>query len=90
MKQQTMTMKGGNTDELYAGDGRLKMAESLVEQHPDVATVTQKWGRYQHHVNYAPFKKNKLRFKPGEEERIRDLGVDNYGMVLQHRVGCRS
>ena len=86
-KTATMTMKGGNTDELYAGDGRLKMAESLVEQHPDVATVTQKWGRYQHHVNYAPFKKNKLRFKPGEEERIRDLGVDNYGMVLQHRVG---
>ena len=28
-KSVTMTMKGGNTDELYAGDGRLKMAQSL-------------------------------------------------------------
>lgn len=30
-KQTTMKMKGGNTDELYDGDGRLKMAQSLQE-----------------------------------------------------------
>lgn len=62
-KMPTMTMKGGNTDELYAGDGRLKMAESLREQHPDIVTITEKWGRPQHHVNYKVFRKNKLVLK---------------------------
>lgn len=59
-KAVTMTMKGGNTDELYQGDGRLKMAQSLLEQHPDVVTITEKWGRPQHHVNYQQFSSNKL------------------------------
>lgn len=65
-KQATLTMKGGNTDELYAKtstfDGRLEMAKSLVRQHPDVAKITRKWGRWQHHVDYRPFKSNKLKF----------------------------
>lgn len=79
-KSTTMTMKGGNTDELYQGDGRRKMAESLQEQHPDVTKITWKWGRWQHHVDYRPFKKNALRRKPG---LIIPDGVNNYGMRLQ-------
>lgn len=79
-KEQTMLMKGGNTDELYRGDGRLKMAESLQDQHPDIATITWKFGRWQHQVNYQPFKKNKLIFKPGI---MIPEGINNYGMVLQ-------
>lgn len=63
-KITTMVMKGGNTDELYQDDGRLKMAQSLREQHPDVTRIVWKWGRWQHHVDYAPFKKNKLIRKP--------------------------
>jgi hypothetical protein len=59
-KLPTMTMKGGNTDELYQDDGRLQMANSLKEQHSDVVTVTKRWGRWQHCVNYAPFKRNRL------------------------------
>ena len=59
-KEPTMTMRGGNTDELYAGNGRLRMAESLVEQHPDVATITRRWNRWQHLVDYRPFKNNTL------------------------------
>lgn len=62
-KMTTMTMKGGNTDELYQDDGRLKMAESLVEQHPDCVVVSEKWGRAQHHVNYKLFSNNKLKLK---------------------------
>jgi phage recombination protein Bet len=62
-KVATMTIKGGNTDELYKDDGRLKMAQSLVEQHPDVASVTWKWGRWQHHVDYSSFKRNKLKLR---------------------------
>jgi hypothetical protein len=60
----TMTMSGGNTEELYAQteemDGRRLMAESLVEQHPDVARISEKWGRVQHHVDYSPFSGNRL------------------------------
>ena len=38
-KVTTMRMKGGNTDELYADDGRKKMAEALRDLHPDVTRV---------------------------------------------------
>lgn len=82
-KETTMTMRGGNTDELYRRkdglDGRLLMAQSLVRQHPDVASVSRKWGRWQHHVDYRKFKANKLRRRPSVE--IRE-GVDDYGMIL--------
>lgn len=68
-KSVTMTMKGGNTDELYKQnenfDGRLEMAKSLRAQHPDVVKITRKWGRWQHQVDYRPFKKNKLIRKRG-------------------------
>ncbi len=64
-KQTTMTMKGGNTDELYrqeAGfDGRLEMARSLQRQHPDVTKVVRKWGRWQHSVDYSGFTQKLVR-----------------------------
>jgi hypothetical protein len=86
-KETTMTMKGGNTDQLYrqeAGfDGRLEMARSLQRQHPDVVKITRKWGRWQHQVDYRPFAGNKLRRRPGVEV---PEGVNNYGMELR-RVG---
>lgn len=78
-KATTMTMKGGNTDSLYVEDGRLKMAQSLVEQHPDCARITEKWGRFQHQVDYSRFKKNYLKLKEGI---ALDRKVNNYGMVL--------
>lgn len=81
-KMPTMTMKGGNTESLYLldnEDGRLLMARSLQEQHPDVTQVTRKWGRWQHHVDYRPFKNNKLIRKPGVE--IPDK-PNEYGMKL--------
>jgi len=62
-KAATMTMSGGNTDELYQGDGRLEMARSLQRQHPDVVSIVEKWGRFQHNVNYSPFRFNKLKLK---------------------------
>lgn len=59
-KMPTMTMRGGNTDELYKGDGRLEMAKSLQEQHPELVKIVKKWNRWQHHVDYSPFARNKL------------------------------
>lgn len=58
-KTRTGHMGGGNA-EIYAGDGRLKMAESLRDQHPDVVRIGEKWGRPQHQVDYSPFRFNKL------------------------------
>lgn len=59
-KMATMKLKGGNTDELYEGDGRTAMAESLQQQHPDIVTIVDKWGRKQHSVNFNRFKNNGL------------------------------
>lgn len=81
-KITTMTMKGGNTESLYKldnADGRLLMAQSLQRQHPDVVKITRKWGRWQHQVDYRPFKANRLILKPGVEI---SQGVNNYGMKL--------
>ncbi len=81
-KMATMLLKGGNTNDLYLiEDGRLKMAQALVDLHPDVCSITWKWNRWQHHVDYRPFRKNKLIKKEGLI--IKD-GIDNYGMVLKN------
>lgn len=55
-----------------------------VAMHPDVSRMVWKFGRWHHHVDYSDFKANKLRRKPGIEI---PRGVDNYGMVLQERIG---
>jgi hypothetical protein len=84
-KSVTMTMKGGNTDELYKQtpdfDGRLEMAKSLQQQHPDVVKITRKWGRWQHHVDYRPFKTNRL-IRRTDIDWENMPKVDNFGMEL--------
>ena len=42
-------------------------------------SVTEKWGRPQHHVNYKVFRRNRLSIKPGCEAN----GCDDFGMELQ-------
>jgi len=80
-KQQTMTVKGGNTP-IYQGDGRLKMAQSLQQQHPDVVKIAWKWGRWQHQVDYRPFKNNRPILKKGV---VIPDAPNNDGMVLRKR-----
>jgi len=72
-KVGTMTIPGGNTENLYKDNGRLKMAQSLQQQHPDIVKIVHKYGRYQHSVNYKIFANNKL---------IKTPGINNYGMKL--------
>lgn len=77
-KRATMTQGGGNKDIYDDSQNRLKFAQSLAEQHPDVARVTKKFNRWHHHVNYKPFASNKL-------IRINNQvisGVNDYGMEL--------
>lgn len=82
-KVTTMTMRGGNTDDLYLHhdqfDGRLEMAKSLQRQHPDVTEIRRKWGRYQHHVDYSRFKSNNLIKRKDIEI---PEGINEYGMQL--------
>lgn len=49
-KMQTMLINGGNTDQLYQGDGRLKMARSLEKAWPYVVKTDRRWRRPQHVV----------------------------------------
>lgn len=80
-KSTTMTMKGGNTDEVYIdGDNRMKFAQSLKDQHPDVVEITFKFGRNHHQVDYRRFKINKLERKEGIEIKSEE---NNYGMILK-------
>jgi hypothetical protein len=78
-KVTTQRMKGGNTKEFYANEGTLPKSEMLAELHPDVAKVVWKFNRWHHHVNYKPFKNNKLIKKQNINITT---PIDNYGMKL--------
>lgn len=52
-KLRTMVAKGGNTDALYQGDGRLRMARSLERMWPGVVTTRRRFGRPQHVIKDA-------------------------------------
>ncbi len=85
-KQTTMTVSGGmtphyqQTGQEIEDDGRYKMAKELRDKHPDVVKITRKWNRWQHHVDYSQFRKNKLIRKPGI---VVPEGVNNFGMELR-------
>lgn len=83
-KTATLTMDGGNTDELYQGNGRLEMARSLQRQHPEIVKIVWKYHRWQHLVDYTPFKANALRLR---DDIIPPSGVDNFGMKLTYEPG---
>lgn len=75
-KATTQTMRGGNTDNVYVdGDKRYNFAKSLMTQHPDLVTITEKWGRYHHHVNWDVFKQKLIRKKTQPT-------ITNYGLYV--------
>lgn len=77
-KRVTMSQPGGMTP-YYKDDGRYKMAKELADRWPQYVKITRKWNRWQHQVDYRPFKFNKLIPKEGVEI---PQGVNNYGMRL--------
>lgn len=90
-KGKTMVEKGGNTDTVYKGEqkNRLEFAMSLQRQHPDVARVVRRYGRWHHHVDYRPFEGNKLRLKKGV--RLPKPGTyNNFNMELCTRERRRA
>jgi len=80
-KLKTLTQKGGNTDSIYTEkDGLLLKAQSIVEQHGDVAKIIYRFGRPHHYVNYSAFKNLKPIFI--EEVKYVDHLVNEYGLHL--------
>jgi hypothetical protein len=75
-------MKGGNTDALYRGDGRLKMARSLERLWPRVVTVRRRFKRPQHVVRYN-WRKFDVPLRRRGDLSLEDLPlVDEYGLKL--------
>jgi hypothetical protein len=82
IKQRTMTMKGGNSAELYKGDGRLRMARALERMWPGVVEVKRRFKRPQHVIKYAWQRfDTPLRLKPGID--LEKLAPNEYGMKLK-------
>lgn len=79
-KVATMTMKGGNTDELYNNDDkRFEFANSLKNKHPDCVEVIWRFNRWHHLIQYNKINRPKLIKK--DNINIPD-GVYDYGMIL--------
>lgn len=80
-KVTTQRMSGGNTEVFYKGEGTLPKSQMLVDMHPDVTKLSWKFNRWHHHVNYKPFKSNRLIRKKDIEI---PEGINNYGMKLKN------
>lgn len=89
-KARTGTVKGGNTSEVYNNyqeDASLKKSQMLVEMHPDVVTLQERYGRVHHHVDLdaiinqhgQPARLNPLILK--KDVKVLNK-TDNYGMKL--------
>jgi hypothetical protein len=80
-KIATMVVKGGNTDQLYQGEGRLKMARTLESMWPGIVTTKWRFGRPQHVIknSWKDFKTPLIRKKDIDWD---NLQIDNYGMKL--------
>jgi hypothetical protein len=81
-KMHTMTVKGGNTDELYKGDGRLRMARSLERVWPQVVTVDRRFKRPQHVIKDAWRKFDTPLIRRTDIDWKKLKKANNYGMVL--------
>lgn len=87
----TQSIKGGNTTEFYDAEGKLKpgskytdtgtlaKSQMQVAVHPDVSKLVWKFGRWHHHVNYLPFKRNALKLDPNVKLSAE---VDEHGLGL--------
>lgn len=94
-KLGTQLLAGGNTAEFYHAEyvddpdeielgqthaaGTWLKSKMLVDLHPDVSTLVERFGRWHHHVDYSGFKQNKLRFKAGREVDNRRYEFDLVG-----------
>lgn len=80
-KATTQKIKGGNTEEFYAGEGTLPKSQMLEDLHPDVAKVVWKFSRWHHEVNYSGYTQE-LKLNPSVV--VGSNKINDYGMrVIQ-------
>jgi hypothetical protein len=90
MKKETMMVGGGNTAEMYKGDGRLTMARSLERHWPGVVVTRRRFGRPQHIVNSSWRKfDTPLKLKPGVD-LSQFKKVDEHGMRIKEVKPVKS
>ena len=87
-KLQTMTIRGGNPDDLYHGDGRLKMARSLERDWPGVVETKRRWQRPQHVIK-GHWRKFDTQLKLRADVQIPDA-PNEYGMQLVQQRAIKS
>ena len=51
----------------------------LVDMHPDIVTLTDKFNRWHHHVNFKTLKRNKLKRKKSFVSKNK---INNYGLKI--------
>lgn len=82
-KAATLSMKGGNTTELYAdGDKKKEKSQTLVDAYPDFASLAWRYDRWHHRVDFDVFKKNILKKK---QNLAIPQGINEFGMKLVAR-----
>lgn len=80
-KIATLRMKGGNTEEVYEqSENRLKFAQSLKDQHPDLVKIIWRYNRWHHEVDYSHFKQKLIRADNYDE--LISLYESEHGMKL--------
>jgi hypothetical protein len=89
-KLTTMTASGGNTTDLYQGDGRLRMARSLERIWPGLVETKRRFHRPQHVVKdqWRMFDQ-RLQLKPGIDLATLPA-VDDYGLTLRQHGAVKS
>tara|TARA_R110002167_G_scaffold122035_3_gene300485 strand:- start:10430 stop:11308 length:879 start_codon:yes stop_codon:yes gene_type:complete len=82
-KMRTMTIKGGNTDDLYQGDGRLEMSRSLERVWPHIVKTDRRFERPQHKIrdSWKGFRTRLIRRKDIDFDKFNK--VDEFGMKLK-------
>lgn len=87
-KIKTMVVTGGNTTDLYQGDGRLKMARSLQRLWPGVVETRRRFNRPQHVVKDAWRRfDTPLQLRPGVTI---PPGANEFGLQLQAMAEVKS
>lgn len=81
-KMPTQALPGGNTEAFYAEKGTRPKSEMLVRQHPDVARVVRRFGRWHHHVDYSAWRGQPLARRPDLE--IPETSPYTFRKVARH------
>lgn len=90
-KMTTMHVSGGNTADLYQGDGRLRMARSLERMWPSVVETKRRFHRPQHVIKTAwrQFDQPLIR-RPDVDWAALEGTTNNYGLQLRQVKPVKS